>query len=456
MVQALDDVRRRQVRSSANRVPPHDIAAEESLLGAMLLRRDAIDAAIEVGVDAEDFYKPAHGHIFEAICSLYGHGEPADVVTVADELRRSDLLEAVGGGAVLTELQVSTPATSNAGHYARIVDEHSLLRRLIAVAGDISDIGYSVPDDVVAALDDAEALVYGISEKRQADTTADINTMLESSLDRLSALYERGERITGTPTGYIDLDHRLSGLQKSALYIVGARPGAGKTSFALGMAAHAAVDHDLPVLFFSLEMGHEEITQRLLSSEAKVDMAKFRSGQLSEAEWEKIGHAAGRLFDKPLYVDDNPHLTVLEMRGKARRLKSRLGGLSMIVVDYVQLMSGRRNAENRQVEVSEMSRGLKILARELEVPVVALSQLSRNLENRTDKRPMLADLRESGSLEQDSDVVIFLYRDELYNPESQDKGVAEVIVAKHRSGPVGTEKLAFLDRYTKFANMARV
>jgi replicative DNA helicase len=459
MVQSLDDARRRSSGGRAaappGRVPPHNLQAEESLLGAMLLNRDAIADALQT-CDADDFYKPAHGHIFEAIQALYGQGEPADTVTVADELRRAGLLDAIGGPGVLTDLVAGTPHTGNAVHYARIVEEFALLRRLIAVGGEITELGYTVPDDVGVAVDQAEAMVFDVAQRRVSDTVVELKDLLSETLDRLAALYDRGEAITGTPTGYIDLDERLSGLQPSSLLIVGARPGCGKTSFALGMAGHAAVEKNLPVLFFSLEMSHEEVTQRLLSAEANVEATKLRNGRLSDNDWKKISHAIGRLSSAPLYIDDNPNLTVMEMRAKARRLKSRLGGLSMVVVDYLQLMSGRRSAENRQVEVSEISRGLKILARELEVPVVALSQLSRNLEMRADKRPMLADLRESGSLEQDADVVLFLYRDELYNPESQDRGIAEIIVAKHRSGPTGTERLAFLDRFTRFANMARV
>ena len=455
MVQSLDDARRRSTRATGSRVPPHNLQAEESLLGAMLLNRDAIADALQVCA-AGDFYKPAHGHIFDAIHSLYGQGEAADTVTVADELRRADLLDAIGGPSVLTELVVTTPHTGNAVHYARIVEEFALLRRLIGVGGEIAELGYTVPDDVASALDHAESLVFDVAQRRVTDSVAGVKDLLEAALDRLAALYERGESVTGTPTGFVDLDQRLSGLQPSNLLIVGARPGCGKTSFALGMAAYASVKERLPVLFFSLEMSHTEVTQRLLSAEAKVEATKLRNGKLNDNDWKKISHAIGRLSEAPLYIDDNPALTVMEMRAKARRLKSKLGGLSMVVVDYLQLMTGRRSAENRQVEVSEISRGLKILARELEVPVVALSQLSRNLEMRSDKRPMLADLRESGSLEQDADVVMFLYRDELYNNESQDRGTAEVIVAKHRSGPTGTERLAFVDRFTLFSDMAKV
>jgi replicative DNA helicase len=456
MVQTLDDARRRRPGGSGGgpRVPPHNLEAEESLLGAMLLSRDAIVSAVEIQLGASDFYKPAHGHIFDAITSLYGQGEPADPVTVADELRRANLLDAVGGAQALVSLQANTPAIGNAGRYAHIVEEHSLLRRLIAVAGEIAEMGYSVPEDVPAAIDEAEALVFDVAQRRVTDSLSSLRDLLERHLDHIEALYERGEDITGIPTGFIDLDAQLAGLQPSNLVIVGGRPGTGKTSFALGIVAHAAVESRTPVLLFSLEMSHLELTQRMLCSEARVDATRMRNGRLLESDWPKIAHATGRLAEAPVFIDDNPHLTVMEIRAKARRLKSRTG-LGLIVIDYLQLMTGRTNAENRQVEVSEISRGLKILARELEVPVVALSQLSRGLETRADKRPVLADLRESGSLEQDADVVIFLYRDEVYNRDSPDRGTAEVIVAKHRNGPTGTTQLAFLDHYTRFANMAK-
>jgi len=763
-------------RSRHARVPPHSLDAEASLLGAMMLRGDAIAVAVEV-VHVDDFYKPAHAHIFDAITSLFAQGEPVDPVTVAEELRRAGLLEAIGGPSQLVDLQASTPAISNAAHYARIVEENALLRRLINVAGEIAEMGYDLPDDVTKALDRAESLVFDVAQRRVADTTKPLQELLGGALDQLEKLFERGEAITGLPTGYVDLDELLSGLQPSTLNIVGARPSMGKciawdtpvldpssgevataaelhrrghlggvvqvvaladdgelvpatpsrfvddgvrpvfrvqtslgrcvrttashpfltpqgwrpvfdlavgdkvavpvslpwfgvdrlpggeivvlahviglaalgaggavkdvavsraplfgvdaiavlrrhglwsaagqpvelpaavyrlpreqlalfldrlfaanrstwvgggerprlgcrsaelarsvahlllrfgvgavtrtiparraglpavtevevlhvgrlsagtllargsaasparpargvggvggvatlvrrpavvwdevveivldgheqvydltvpeqhnfvagdivvhnTSFAVGMATHVAVEQHRPVLLFSLEMGHRELTQRILSSEARVDSQKLRTGRLTEQDWTKIVNALGRL-EAPLWIDDNPNLTVMEVRAKARRLKSRLGDLGLIVVDYLQLMSGRNSAENRQVEVSEISRGLKILARELEVPVVACSQLSRALELRADKRPMLADLRESGSIEQDADVVMFLYRDEVYNADSPDIGVAEVIVAKHRNGPTGVKRLAFIGNYTRFANMAR-
>ncbi|HTZ09933.1 MAG TPA: replicative DNA helicase, partial [Acidimicrobiales bacterium] len=451
VTQALDPPRTR----APGRVPPHDLDAGESLLGAMLLSRDAIASAIECCV-ADDFYKPAHGHVFAAIVGLYARGEPADPVTVADELRRASLLEAVGDASVLISLQVNTPSTANAAHYARIVEELALLRRLVGVAGEIAELGYSLPEDISAVVDRAETMVFEVAQRRVVDTMAPLRDLLAASLDHLENLYARGDTITGTPTGYTDLDEMLAGLQRSNLVVVGARPAMGKTSFALGIVTHAAVHARVPVLLFSLEMSHLELTQRMLCSEAAVDATRMRNGRLLESDWPKISGAIGRLGDAPIYIDDNPNLTVMDIRAKARRLKAR-EGLGLVVVDYLQLMSGhaKSRAENRQVEVSEISRGLKVLARELDIPVIALSQLSRNLEMRQDKRPVLADLRESGSIEQDADVVLFIYRDEIYNPDPTVRGKAEVIIAKHRNGPTGMTELAFVDRYTRFAGMGR-
>ncbi len=453
MVQPLHS-QRSSPRPERVRTVPHNLDAEESLVGAMLLSRDAIATAVEACA-ADDFYKPAHAHIFRAVSDLYARGEPVDAVTVADELSRAGLLELIGGPATLVTLAAETPSVANAGRYARIVEEHALLRRLIGAATEIAEIGYDVPEDVAGALDRAETLVFEVAQRRATDTTKPLKELLAQALDNLEALFERHEAITGVPTGYRDLDERLSGLQPSNLVIVGARPGMGKTSFALGLAAHAAVERRIPALVFSLEMSHLELTQLMLCAEARVDSTRMRNGRLLESDWPKISQAIGRLGEAPLYIDDNPNLTVMDIRAKARRLASRTG-LGLVVVDYLQLMSGRSSAENRQVEVAEISRGLKILARELDVPVVALSQLSRNLETRADKRPVLADLRESGSLEQDADVVLFLYRDELYNSESADRGIAEVIVAKHRNGPTGVTQLAFLDHFARFANIAKV
>ncbi|HEV3264073.1 MAG TPA: replicative DNA helicase [Acidimicrobiales bacterium] len=462
MVQAFDDIRPRGLISSpssrggpAGRIPPHNLEAEESLLGAMLLSRDAISSAMEF-CNPEDFYKQSHGHIFSAITSLYSQGEPADWVTVTEELRRRGLLESIGDPSVFVSLQANTPSIGNAEHYAKIIEEHALLRRLVSVAGEITELGYSLPEDVSHVLDKAESLVFDVAQRRVVDSMTPLKDLLGQSLDHLEVLFSRGEAITGLATGYTDLDEQLAGLQPSNLIVVGARPAMGKTSFALGMVANAGIKLNKPVLLFSLEMSHMELTQRLLCSEAKVDASRMRTGKLHDADWTKIGNAISRMSEAPIFIDDNPNLTVMDIRARARRLKSR-EGLGLVVVDYLQLMTGRHGAENRQVEVSEISRGLKILARELEVPVVALSQLSRNLEARQDKRPMLADLRESGSIEQDSDVVLFLYRDEIYNPDSnENQGMAEIIVAKHRNGPTGVTRLAFIGQYARFDNMARI
>jgi replicative DNA helicase len=395
--------------------------------------------------------------VYEAVMSLYGQGEPVDPVTVADELRRADLLDALGGRQTLLKLQAGTPASANAAHYAKIVSELALLRRLIAVAGDIAEMGYDDSSEVAETLDHAEALVFEVAERRVTESMVGVAVALQDTLDQLEALYGTDGAITGVQTGYTDLDSLLLGLQPSNLIVVAARPGMGKSSFALGAAANVAMTSRRPVMFFSMEMGVLELTKRLLSGEARVDARRLQTGDIPEADWGRLSHAVGRLAETPLYIDDNPHCTVMEMRAKARRAKARHGDLGLIVVDYLQLMtpSTTRRMENRQVEVAEISRGLKILARELDCPVMALSQLNRQLEYRQDKRPMLADLRESGSLEQDSDVVVFLYRDEVYNPESDQRGVAEVIVSKHRNGPTGVTRLAFLDHFVKFANMAR-
>ena len=380
------------------RIPPHSIEAEQSLLGAMLLSEHAVSAVANI-VTADDFYKPAHRHIFDAIQSLYGAGQGVDPVTVADELANAGVLDAVGGSATLVSLQAGTPAITNAEHYARIVEEKALLRRLIITANDVAELGYSPLDDIEKTIDSAESLIFSVAQRRNTDSLSPLAPLLDRSLEQLETLYARGDAITGTPSGYTDLDHMLAGLQPGALIVVGARPAMGKTAFSLGIAAHAAVRENLPVLFFSLEMGHLELTQRLIAAEARIDAGKLRTGRLTDADWTKITKAMGRLGEGQLWIDDNPALTVMEIRAKARRLQDRLDTkLGLIVVDYLQLMQGRTSAESRQVEVAEISRSLKVLARELEAPVMALSQLSRGLELRSDKRPMLADLRESGCL----------------------------------------------------------
>jgi len=443
----------RRSRSVTSRVPPHNLDAEDSVLGALLLSRDAVNAVAELGLVAGDFYKPAHQHIYDAIRVLTSAGQPIDAVTVADELRRAGLLDELGGSAYLLELQARTPAISNAARYAKIVQDTALARRLIAVSSEIAELAYGESDDVTRILDTAESKMFEVAERRVTDSTREISPILTEVMDTLEERFERGNAITGVPTGFPDLDELLNGLQPSTLNIIGARPSMGKTALALCIATNVAKNTKLPVLFFSLEMGHHELASRVLSIESKVDSKKLRTGRLDNADWTKISRAIGHL-EVQLLIDENPNVTVMEIRAKARRIKARTGQLGLIVIDYLQLMSGT-NAENRQLEISEISRGLKILARELEVPIIALSQLSRGLESRADKRPMLADLRESGSIEQDADVVMFIYRDEVYNPESSDKAIAEVIVGKHRAGPIGMVRLVFQKEYTKFESAER-
>jgi replicative DNA helicase len=456
MVQALDDARPVPLRQhhEGPRVPPHNLVAEESLLGAMLLSSDAISIGTEL-LSAEDFYKPAHGQIFGAIARLYETGQPADAVTVADELDRAGLTSMGADPAALVALQANTPSSANAQHYALIVQELAVLRRMIGASGEISDLAYSAPDDVNGVIDTAEQLILDVRERRTSESVQPLSALLHESVDWIE---ERGKgNITGTATGYTDLDNLLLGLQPSSLTIVGARPSMGKTSFGLGLLTYVGAVLQRPALLFSLEMSHLELTQRLLASEARVNSQKMRTGQLGDADWQKVTRALTRLGRAQVYIDDNPHLTVMDVRARARRLKKLHGDLGVVVVDYLQLMSSRSRAENRQVEVAEMSRGLKILARELKCPVVALSQLSRGLEQRADKRPMLSDLRESGSLEQDADVVLFLYREEAYDSDApvEKRGLAEVLVSKHRNGPTGHVNLAFLSEFARFDNLGQ-
>jgi len=454
------DDRDRAQRPMVNRVPPHNLSAEESVLGSILLSRDALDQIAELGLNVEHFYKPAHQHIFDAIRGLMATGNGVDVITVSDELRRAGLLEEIGGLPFLLGLQNSTPLVGNVARYTKIVMDTAALRRLIGVASEIAEIAYTEPDNVAKALDEAEARVFAVAEERVVDSTRQINELLITSIVELEKRFENKTSLAGVATGFTELDETILGLQKSALIIVGARPAMGKTAFALNIATHVAQTSNLPVLVFSLEMSHTELTMRLLSSEAKVNPKNLRTGAITEPEWSKINAAIGRLDNLKLFLDDNATVSVLEIRSKARRLKAKYGGLGLIVIDYLQLMSGT-TTESRQLEVSEISRNLKILARELEVPVMALSQLSRKLEERSDKRPQLSDLRESGSLEQDADIVMFLHRSEVYRNEKGDsaenveKGIAEVIIGKHRAGPLGTIKLAFSGEFTRFDNMGQ-
>ncbi len=453
MVQSIEEARR--VRAGG-RIPPHNLEAESALLGAMMISFDAIGAALELGIGPEHFYKPLHQHVMTSIAALSAVGEPVEPISVSEDLRRRGLLEAVGGMPALLKIQATSVSSSNAGHYAQIVSELALLRRLIGAAGEITDMGYEETDDVAVTIDRAEQMIFEVAEHRVSQSMQGIKKSLTDAMEHIEHLIAHASDVTGAPTGYRDLDKLLLGLQPSTLNIVAARPGCGKTAFGLGVLSQLAMKTGKPSIFFSMEMGQLELTKRILASEARVDARKLSTGKLAEADWMKVNNALGRLAEAPILIDDNPNCTVMEMRSKARRIKSMHGDIGVIIVDYLQLMTGgnRRN-DNRQNEVAEISRGLKILARDLDCPVVALSQLNRQLEARTDKRPMLADLRESGSLEQDADVVMFIYRDEIYHEDSDQRGLAEIIVSKHRNGPTGTVKLAFLEQYTKFSDMAR-
>lgn len=435
------------------RIPPHNLQAEESLLGAMLLTQEAAAAGLE-GTTADAFYKPTHGHVFAAAARLYGRGEPVDVTTVADELARDGLLDGVGGMVGLASLQASAGSTSNVGRYARIVTEHRTLRRLIEVADEIRDLGYDMPDDVAAALDTAEGLLFGLANFERRRRAATLHEGLSGWLDALEARFESGE-LGGVPSGWPDLDDVLLGLHGGQLVTVGARPSMGKSALLGNLAASAALAGH-PTLFVSLEMTQHELIGRFVSAEAQVDQQRIRRGKLLEADWARINNSLGRLAPLPVHILDDPGATVLTIRSEARRLAAS-GGLGLIIVDYTQLLDsstpGRH--ENRQVEVAENTRALKKMALDLAVPVVAAAQLSRSCEMRADKRPTLADLRETGELEQSSDVVLFLYRDDYYRADSPDRGTAELIIAKQRNGPRGTVRLAWLEQYGRFANMAR-
>jgi replicative DNA helicase len=435
------------------RVPPQNVEAEEYVLGAMLLAPGAIGAVSEI-CRAEDFYRQSHGRIYRAALALYGRGEPVDAITLTDELDKLGELEEVGGRSRIHELAALVPASAHAGHYARIVHEMATLRGLITCGQEIADLGYDRPGEVVDLVDRAEQIVFAISQSRVSSEFTHIEQLLKESFERITALYEAGVEITGVASGFRDIDRITSGFQPGNLVIIAARPSMGKSALALCMAANMGVRLNIPVALFTLEMSKSEVTQRLMCSEAKVESQKLRSGKLSPEDWPRLTAACDKLARAPIYVDDTGSITMMEIRSKARRLKTREPKLGMIIVDYLQLMTSGSSVENRVQEVSQISRNLKVLARDLEVPILALSQLSRAVEQRSDKRPILSDLRESGAIEQDADIVGFIYRDEYYNDESDQQGLAELIVAKHRNGPTDMVKLSFLKRYAKFADLA--
>jgi len=439
---------------SAAPIPPQNLDAEESVLGAMMLSSGAIGAVSEF-VDAADFYRESHGHIYRAVLGLYARGEPVDAITVVDELDRLGHLEEVGGQERVTELAALVPAASNAAHYARIVHEMATLRGLIRAGNDIARLGFDRPGETVELVDRAEQIVFELSQQRVSGEFTHIDDLLKESFERITLLMEAGTDITGTPSGFRDLDRLTSGFQPGNLVIVAARPSMGKSALALCMAANVSVRHEQPVALFTLEMSKAEVTQRLMCAEGKVESQRLRTGKLATDDWPRLTAACSKLTKAPIYVDDTGSITMMEIRSKLRRLKMREPSLGLVIVDYLQLMTSGTTVENRVQEVSQISRALKVLARDLDVPIVALSQLSRAVEQRHDKRPILSDLRESGSIEQDADLVLFVYRDEYYNPEdTESAGIAEVILAKHRNGPTGIEKLAFQKRYAKFSDLA--
>lgn len=435
-----------------DRVPPQNVEAERSTLGSMLLEREAIFKAQEI-LTADDFYREAHRIVWNTVTALVDRGEPVDLVTVTDYLRSRDQLEQIGGISYLTGLVNSVPTAANVEYYARIVEEKSILRSVITAATDTVALGYDETRDAVTVLDEAERRIFAIAQRRKNQGTVPLRSILIPAFDRIEKIHESKGGVSGLPTGFPDLDRLTAGLQPSDLIIVAARPSIGKTTFALNIAQKASTEYRIPVAVFSLEMSKEQLALKLLCAQAGVDMQRMRSGHLHEDDWPRLSSALGVLSEANMFIDDTASISAMEVRTKARRIKAE-HGLGLIVIDYLQLMQGRGRVENRQQEVTEISRSLKALARELGLPVLALSQLSRAVEQRTSKVPTLADLRESGSLEQDADIVAFLYRDDYYNPKSESPNVTELIIAKHRNGPLGKVRFYFRKEYSTFVPLA--
>jgi len=435
------------------RIPPHNIEAEQSVLGCIVLDMEVLPAVAGI-LRKDDFYREDHKEIYDAILELYQKAQPVDLITVSDVLKARGTLDSVGGLEYLTYLVNSVPTTANATHYAKIVEEKSILRKLIKTSSDIVNMGYEASEEVSIVLDLAEKKLFDILQSRNVRGFSHIKDVLVETFNKLEELYNNKGHITGIPTGFIDLDYKTAGLQNSDLILIAARPAMGKTSFALNIAQYVAVHKNIPVAIFSLEMSREQLVNRILCSEVMIDSHKMRTGKLEDEDWQKIAKALGPLSEAPIYIDDTPGATALEIRSKCRRLKLEKN-LGLVVIDYLQLMQGSGRSENRQQEISEISRSLKILAKELNIPVIALSQLSRAPETRSEHRPMLSDLRESGAIEQDADLVMFLYRDDYYNQDSDKKNIAEVIIAKHRNGSTGTVELAWMEQYTKFGNLKK-
>lgn len=437
----------------ADRTPPNDIAAEQSVLGAMLLSKDAIADVVET-IRADDFYRPAHTTIYDVILDLYGRGEPADAVTVASELTKLGESSRVGGPSYLHTLVSMVPTAANANYYARIVREQAILRRLVTAGTRIVHMGYSGQGEVDDVVDRAQAEVYEVTERRTAEDYAPLSDIMQGTLNEIEAISNRDGEMVGVPTGFSELDALTNGLHAGQLIILAARPALGKSTLGLDICRNASIKHGITSVIFSLEMARNEIVMRLLSAEAQVSLQHMRSGQMTESDWAKLANKMGVVSEAPLFIDDSPNMTLMEIRAKCRRLKQR-HNLKLVVVDYLQLMTSGKRVESRQQEVSDFSRSLKLLAKELEVPVIAISQLNRGPEQRQDKRPMLSDLRESGSLEQDADMVVLLHREDFYERESPRAGEADFIVAKHRNGPTANLTVAFQGHYSRFVDMAR-
>ena len=440
----------------SERIPPQNIEAEQSVLGAMLLEKSALYKVEEILLP-EDFYREAHKIVYSAMLELAGKGEAVDIVTITEVLRRNNRLEDIGGISYVTFLANTVPTAANVIYHAKIVAEKALLRKLVSVATEIASSGYEANEEVVLILDEAERKILAVGENRLGKDFMPINLIVKDAFDKIERLYQDKGGITGLPTGFGDFDRITAGLQPSDLILIAARPSMGKTALVLNIAQHIAVREKKTVAFFSLEMSKEQLVQRLLCADAPIDSQRLRIGELRDDDWKKLVNAADRLSRSKIFIDDKPGITVMEMRAKARRLKSE-HGLDLLIIDYLQLMQGgvgSGRSENRQQEISEISRSLKALARELDIPIIALSQLSRSVETRADKKPQLSDLRESGSLEQDADIVSFLYREDYYNSSTEKANITEFIIAKHRNGPVGRVELFFEKSFTKFRSLAR-
>ena len=436
------------------KIPPHDIDAEQAVLGSMLTDKDAVNAAIET-LKEDAFYREDNRAIYQAIINLYSKSEPIDIITLKDELESMDKFEQVGGYEYLASLPDKVPTTANVQKYIKIVEEKAILRKLIKTANEIIELGYDPAEDVEDIMDNAEKKIFDIMQSKNQKGYTPIKDVLVESFTKLEELYNRKQHITGVPTGFVELDYKTAGLHGSELILVAARPAMGKTAFALNIATNAALRGNAPVAIFSLEMSKEQLVNRILCSEAMVDSNKVRTGKLEEDDWVKLAGAIGPLSESEIYIDDTPGISVMEIRTKCRKLKMEKN-IGLVVIDYLQLVQGSNKRQaSREQEISEISRSLKILAKEINVPVIALSQLSRAVEQRPDHRPMLSDLRESGAIEQDADIVMFLYRDDYYNKESEKKDIAEVIIAKQRGGQTGTVELLWMGNYTKFVNLEK-